>query len=37
MSEFNNSLTVALNKVCFSSDFKMFFTAKHGLSYTTNT
>jgi hypothetical protein len=31
MSEFNNSLTVALNKVCFSSDFKMFFTARHGI------
>ena len=31
MSKFNNNLTVALNKVCFSSDFKMFFTSRHGL------
>ena len=31
MSEFNNNLTVALNKVCFSSDFKMFFTARHSI------
>lgn len=25
----NRELQVALNKVCFSSDFKMFFTARH--------
>ena len=25
----NDALQVAFNKVCFSSDFKMFFTAKH--------
>lgn len=25
----NRELQVALNKVCFSSDFKMFFTSKH--------
>ena len=30
MNEMNNrELQVALNKVCFSSDFKFFFTAKH--------
>lgn len=30
MNELNTSeLQVALNKVCFSSDFKMFFTSKH--------
>lgn len=25
----NRELQVALNKVCFSSDFKYFFTSKH--------
>ena len=30
MNELSNSeLQVALNKVCFSSDFKMFFTTRH--------
>ena len=27
--DFNNDLTIALNRVCFSSDFKMFFTSRH--------
>ena len=27
--DFNNDLTLTLNKVCFSSDFRMFFTSKH--------
>ena len=27
----NRELQVALNKVCFSSDFKMFFTSRHHL------
>jgi hypothetical protein len=32
MNKMNNrELQVALNKVCFSSDFKIFFTSKHHL------
>jgi len=29
--DFNNDLTIALNRVCFSLDFKMFFTSRHSL------
>ena len=28
--DFNNDLTIALNRVCFSSDFRIYFTSKYG-------
>lgn len=29
MNKFSRDLTLALNKVCFSQDFKFFFTSRH--------